>query len=239
MGKASRKKQPMPPTASNDEKLEAPLNQSTLNLKKEIRYLPVFLLLTCVYFSEVFLKGAALVIGDGFDEFYPLMITMSNQYKDFTFPFWNPYMYSGFPLFGSMQPGALYPFNMLFPLLFSPTLAFSLNLMLHYALAGFFTFLYCRQIGLRVFPSLVAGTVFSLLGYLPQHLIHPSIIASGAWIPLLLYFFERLRKKPNIKDVMYASFIVALQVFAGHPQFCFYTYMLLTFYVIFHLFHQI
>jgi len=110
--------------------------------------------------------------------------------------------------------------------------------MLHYALAGFFTFLYCRQIGLRVFPSLVAGTVFSLLGYLPQHLIHPSIIASGAWIPLLLYFFERLRKKPNIKDVMYASFIVALQVFAGHPQFCFYTYMLLTFYVIFHLFHQ-
>ena len=206
-------------------------------LKKEIKYLPVFVVLTCVYFSEVFLRRAVLAIGDGFDEFYPLMIMVSNQYEDFIFPFWNPYMFSGFPLLGSMQAGALYPSNIVLPLLFGPDIAFNLNLMIHYALAGFFTFLYARQIGLGIFPSLVAGTVFSLLGYLPTHLIHPSIITSGAWIPFLLYFYERLKQSLNIKDSIYASFVIALQIFAGHPQICFYTYLLLALYILFHLFY--
>jgi hypothetical protein len=204
-------------------------------IKKEIKYLPVFLLLTCIYFQEVFTADAVLAIGDGFDYFYPMMLTMSRQYKDLIFPFWNPQMFSGFPLFGSMQPGALYPFNIVLPLLFNPAVAFNLNLMLHYSLAGFFTYLYSRQIGLGTFPSLASGTVFSFLGYLPSHLIHPSILASGIWVPLLFLFCERLKNNPNIKDTIYASFIIALQVFAGHPQICFYTYLLLMLYIVFHL----
>jgi hypothetical protein len=141
MKKASDTSQTLTPDAGNNEKWESPLAPSSADLKKEIKYLPLFLVLTCVYFSEVFLRHAVLAIGDGFDEFYPLMITMSNQFKDFIFPFWNPYMYSGFPLFGSMQAGALYPFTIVLPLIFNPDLAFNLNLMLHYSLAGFFTFL--------------------------------------------------------------------------------------------------
>lgn len=221
--------------------MECPLvmrNREEITVKKELRYLPFFLVLTCIYFYDVFLKGAVLAVGDGFDEFFPLMITMSRQYKDLSFPFWNPYMFSGFPLLGAMQAGALYPPNILFPLLFSPALAFNLDLMLHYSLAGFFTFLYARQVGLGVFPSLVSGTVFSLLGYLPAHLMHPSIITSGTWIPLLLFFYERIRLKTDIRDVIYASFVVALQIFAGHPQICFYTYLMLIIYLLFHLFYQ-
>ena len=208
------------------------------DLKKEIKYLPVFIALTCIYFSEVFLRGAVLAIGDGFDYSYPLMIEISNQYKDITFPFWNPYMFSGFPLFGSMQAGALYPFNIVLPLVFSPTLAFNLNLILHYSLAGFFAFLYSRQIGLGAFPSLVAGTVFSLLGYLPAHLQHPTLITSAAWIPFILYFYERLRQDLQGKNALYGAIIIAVQIFSGgHPQICFYTYLLLAFYVVFHLFY--
>ena len=206
-------------------------------MKQELKYLLVFLALSCCYFYGVFLRGVVLAIGDGLDYFYPMMIVASTQYKDFMFPFWNPYMYSGFPLFGSMQPGVLYPPNIVLPLLFSPPLAFNLNLMLHYALAGFFAFLYARQIGLSRFPSLVTGTVFSFLGYLPSHLIHPSIITSGTWIPLILFFYERLRQDPDVKGALLGAMAVAAQVFAGHPQICFYTYLLLMLYVIFHLFY--
>lgn len=204
-----------------------------VTLKREIKYLPVFFLLTSIYFSGVFLKGTVLVVGDGFAEFYPLMRVVSSQYKNFTFPFWNPYMYSGFPLFGSMQAGVLYPPNIVLPLLFSPDLAFNLNMMLHYSLAGFFTFLYARQIGLGVFPALISGTVFSLLGYLPRFLIHPAEIASAVWIPLILFFLERIRQDMGFKNALFASLAVAMQVFAGHPQICFFTYLLVVFYIIF------
>ncbi len=206
-----------------------------VKLKEEIRYLPVFLVLTCIYFHAVVFNGACLIIGDGFDKLYPLMVTISNQYKNFIFPFWNPYMFSGFPLFGSMEAGAFYPFNIVFPLLFKPIMAFDLNLMLHYSLAGFFTFLYTRQLGMSIFPSLIAGTIFSLLGYLPSHLVHPSIIVTAAWIPLIFYFFERLRQSEHVRDAIFASFTIALQIYAGHPQICFNTCILLTFYLVFHL----
>lgn len=205
--------------------------------KKEIKYSTVFVILVCVYFSDVFFKGSLLAIEDGFNYFFPMMITMSRQYKNLTFPFWNPQVFSGFPLFGSMQPGALYPFNIVLPLLFKPVVAFNLNLMLHYSLAGLFTFLYARQIGLGIFPSLLSGIVFAFLGYLPSHLIHPSIVASGTWIPLIFFFHERLRQNPDIKTAAYGSFVIAMQVFAGHPQICFYTYLLLMFSVVFHLFY--
>ena len=79
--------------------------KQTAVFKRDITYLPVFLLLVCFYFSDVFLRGAVLAVGDGFSEFYPLMIMVSNQYTHLIFPFWNPYMYSGFPLLGSMQAG--------------------------------------------------------------------------------------------------------------------------------------
>jgi hypothetical protein len=162
---------------------------------------------------------------------------MSKQYKNFTFPFWNPNMYSGFPLFASWQPGALYPLNIFLPLLFKPVFAFNLHVMIHYTLAGFFTFLYSRQIGLNHFSSIVAGTVFSLLGYLPAHLQHTMSVVSGAWLPLILYFFERLRQSLKLKDALYAALSIAMQAIAGsHPQICFYTYTILLLYILFHQF---
>jgi len=206
-------------------------------MKKEIRHLPVYLALICVYFYDVFLKGSLLAVEDGIAYHYPMMIAMSEQYRNFIFPFWNPYEYSGFPLMAAIEPGALYPFNIILPLLFDPSLAFNFSIMLHYALAGFFTYLYAREIGLDVYSSFLSGTVFSLLGYLPSHLNHQSVIASGVWIPLLLFIYERLKKSFQMKYAIYAAVIIALQIFAGHPQISFYTHLLIFFYAVFTIFY--
>jgi hypothetical protein len=207
-------------------------------IKKEMKYLPFFLVLTSIYFYDVFLKGAVLAIGDGANYLYPLMIVISKQYQNFIFPFWNPYMFSGFPLLASWEPGVLYPLNAVLFLFFKPVLAFNLHIMIHYSLAGFFTFLYAKQIGLSSIPSIIAGTVFSLLGYLPAHLQHPMIVTSGAWFPLIMYFFERLRQSLQLKDALYAALSIAVQVISGsHPQICFYTYVILVLFSIFHLFY--
>jgi len=203
-------------------------------LKKEIKFLPVFMALTFIYFYDVFMKGACLAFGDGFDLSYPMAVTLATQYKELTFPFWNPSMYSGFPLFAS--GGTLNPFFILLSLVFSPLTAYNLNLALHYSLAGFFTFLFARQIGLRVFPSLVTGTVFSLLGYLPAHMMH-GLIVPCAWLPLILYFYDRLKKSLDIRDALYAALIVALQFFSGHPQISLYIYIVVMLYVLFHMFY--
>ncbi|MBI5741575.1 MAG: YfhO family protein [Nitrospirae bacterium] len=207
-------------------------------LKREIGYLAVFVALTCLYFNDVFLKSALLTVEDGFQYYYPVMISMTEQYRNFMFPFWNPLEYSGFPMFAAMEAGALYPFNVLLPLLLEPVRAFNLNLMLHFALAGFFTFLYVREIGAGVFASLVSGAVFSFLGYLPAHLNHQSVINAAVWIPLILYLYERLRKEGKIKYALYAGLAIGLQVFAGHPQISFYTGIVLVLYVLFHFFYQ-
>lgn len=76
-------------------------------LNSDFKYLPLFMAMTGVYFADVFVKGVILAIGDGFDYSYPMMINMSRQYRNFLFPFWDPYQFSGFPLFATMAPGAL------------------------------------------------------------------------------------------------------------------------------------
>jgi hypothetical protein len=206
-------------------------------VKGNARYVLAFLLLTAAYFWDVIAKDLSLVIGDAFFYNYPAMLAVSEQYRNLTIPLWNPYIFSGFPLMGPMQTGALYPPNVILPLLFNPPTAYNIYAMLHYSLAGFFTFLYARLIGLSTLSSVTAGMVFGLLGYLPSRLIHMPIVATGSWLPLVVYCFERLRQRPCSRNVMYASLAIAMQVFAGHPQICVYTYIVLFIFIFVHLFY--
>lgn len=123
------------------------------------------------------------------------------------------------------------------PLLFEPSTAFKLNIMMHYGLAEFFTFLYARQIGMGIFASLAAGTIFSLLGYLPSYLQHVMLLPA-VWIPLILYFVERLRQNLDGKHACFVALAVAHQVLAGNLQVCFYTYIVLFLYFLFLLFRM-
>lgn len=201
-----------------------------------LRYILIFIALTLIYFRDAVFKNLLLAAGDGLLEFYPLRVVFMDMIKEGLLPLWNPYMFIGFPLMASIQPGAFYPPNYLL-LPFSPESAFNLGIFIHIFLSGYFTFLYIRLISGRDLPAVMAGIGFAFLGFIATHLHQPPIQATAIWLPLILYFIEKLRITSEARYSIYAGIAIAFQVYAGHPATLLQSSMLISLYVILHFFH--
>jgi hypothetical protein len=168
---------------------------------------------------------------------YPLMGLVRDQYLKGILPLWNSYMFAGFPLMGSSQSAVFYPVSLIPALLMPLHIAIKLDFVIHYALAGFFTFLYAKKIGMKISVSFAAGLLFAFMGFFMPLFPHFSVLRAGIWFPLIFYFFEDIRDKAEIKSAILAALVIALQIFGGHFQICFYTYLVILVFVIFHFFY--
>ncbi|MFL5578964.1 MAG: hypothetical protein ACJ8AO_01220, partial [Gemmatimonadaceae bacterium] len=78
-------------------------------------------------------------------------------------PLWNPYIMGGLPYVAAMHGDIYYPTFLLRAVL--PTdVAMTWSFMLHYPLAGLFTFVFLRAWGLSFIPSLLGGLAYLMCG---------------------------------------------------------------------------
>ena len=139
-------------------------------------------------------------------------------------PLWRPAELCGIPTLGNPQIGVFYPPNMLV-LLLGPLGSLGVRFILSVLLAGAFTYLYCREIGLGRFASLFSCIAFMLSGLIATavyagHIQHLSAIA---WFPLGLYFTERIVRRRSGMDSLGLGVCLAYQFLAGHPQYFVYS----------------
>jgi hypothetical protein len=105
------------------------------------------------------------------------------------FPLWNPHLDCGMPNLASIQGALLFPIQLLLSPL-DPFHASGVAAFLKLFLAGWFTMLYLRRLGVSNSGAFLSGLVFSLCGFMIVWLGHPHV--NGAmWLPLLLYFVEK------------------------------------------------
>lgn len=105
-------------------------------------------------------------------------------------PLWEPSLYFGLPMLGSMQGGLLYPATALFYSFgfATATLLFqALHLLLAAALAG----LWLRSLRLPWGVCAAGATVYALGGYMAVRLSFLNHLAASAWMPALLLLFSR------------------------------------------------
>ncbi|MDA8169013.1 MAG: YfhO family protein [Nitrospiraceae bacterium] len=198
-------------------------------------FLGFFFIAACLFYYRIFAEGIVIVPGDALLYNYPLKVFYSNALKSGSFPLWNPYEYAGLPFIGLTQTGALYPINIVLYGLFSPSFAFNLSFLLHYALAGFFTFLYLRSVGLSRLSAFAGGFVFAFSGFVVSNMPNTAILDSAVWLPLIIFFLEKLRKSPpDFRYALALALAVAMQILAGGFQICVYTYMVAAFFLFFH-----
>ena len=154
--------------------------------------------------------------------FYPYHKIAADTLRSGTLPLWNPYAFSGIPLLGDGQTALLYPPNWLF-LLLPAVLALNCVILLQFSLAGVGAWLYGRVVGLRPLAALLAALAFMGSGFLTTRVVHLSIMAGGALVPLVFWSVERLLQRQNVRRFAVAAGCVALQAVAGHPQVPVYT----------------
>jgi hypothetical protein len=205
-------------------------------VRKNLGVLLVFVFLCLAYYYQAFADGLIFSHLDTHTYSYPLKDLIREQYLSGMLPLWNIYMFSGFPLLAESQLAVLYPFAVLPSLVLPEHLGYNMDVALHICLAGFFTYLYARRLEQGYGTSILAGILFAFMGSLVRLAPQLPLLHSAAWIPFILYGFEGIRSRVSIRSCFPAAVGIAMQIYAGHPQVCFYTYLLLLVYVAFYVF---
>jgi hypothetical protein len=179
--------------------------------------LALLVLLPFVLFWQVTLLRSVFAEGDLFDYNYPLLHVIADQWRAGRAPLWNPYIFGGTPLHGNMQGGAFYPPNLVL-LLVPGWIGYQYSILMHYSLAGIFTFLYLRTLSLARTAALFGAIVFMLGGFGMGTLGHVSTLRAYPWLPLILTGLERWRQTGDRRGWILAGTAMGLMLVAGHPQ---------------------
>jgi hypothetical protein len=144
---------------------------------------------------------------------------------------WNPYVQSGKFVFADVLYQSFYPPSLLILSIFPNTFGFNLFLLIHYALAGSFVYLYLVSLRLTNYSAIVGGLIFLVCGFMTAHKGHEYIICAAVWLPLTLYFVHRYADALRILYLGLAAVPVALSILAGFPQITLYSTLLVIAYI--------
>lgn len=182
--------------------------------------------LASLYFWSV-LDGVALLTERDLSVFFiPPRVFWTEALSTGEFPLWNPYSYAGHPLFATLQPGVLYPINLL--LLVIPfDLAFNWTIVIHYVLAGAFTYALLRELRAGASGSLAAAMVFMLSGYLFSVHNVMSTLFSVAWAPLVFTSHIKAMRKGSAPYGAATGVALAVMFLGGGIEILFGTLLVL------------
>ena len=90
--------------------------------------------------------------------------------------------------------------------------------LLHYAMAGAFTYLYARQLALGRFAAAVSGIAFMFSGFMLAHVTHWTMIDTVVWLPAILACLVRADATLRPRWAALAGLALGVAFLAGHPQ---------------------
>lgn len=190
---------------------------------------PVLILASVIFlFSDVVFSAAPLIASSGRHDaaslFVPWLSFCFNALRGGDFALWNPHIFSGVPSLGSFEPALLYPPNWLH--LFLPlTRAVNALIVFHVGLAGLLTYGWCRHRGIGAAGSFLGGMTFMLSGPYFLHIYagHLPHLSTMSWAPAVFWALDGWRPRKSKKWLLLGMLAVSMQIFAGNPQYAYYT----------------
>lgn len=158
--------------------------------------------------------------------FFPWRVFAARSIRAGEIPLWNPDSFCGQPFLANVSSAVLYPLNALFYVI-DPARAYGYVVALHIFLAGAFTFLFLRVLGLRRPAALLGGIGFMFCGFLIVWAEYQTPVAATVWLPLALYFWERYARGQGRRYALYAALPLGMSLLGGHLQYA--VYVLLAF----------
>ncbi|MDQ3818013.1 MAG: YfhO family protein, partial [Acidobacteriota bacterium] len=128
---------------------------------------------------------------------------------------WDPLLACGFPMVADPQAMSWYPPALLLSLIPGTWNIFVISA---FVMAACFAYGYVYTLTVKQSAAAVAGTTYSMCGFMFAHLGHTAMIHSAVWLPLIVWSLEMLRRKASRFWLATGCLAVACCVFAGHLQ---------------------
>jgi len=198
-------------------------------------FLAILVLFWLVFFREL-LTGSAYLFDDFIEQYYPGKFMSSVMLSKGTFPFWNPFIFSGMPFFADLQIAVLYPFNLVLALFVKndklSALAIQNSIIFHYLLSSVFSYYLGKKIGMKAIFALLFAITFTYSSYLIVHMIHMPLVEAVIWLPALLFLWMKFGETKNYIYPLLAGLSMSFCILAGYPQVPFFNFFFLAIYIL-------
>lgn len=191
----------------------------------------ILLLFTLCFFSRLFIPKLSVLytvepIGsDLLGVNYPAREFYSKEIKNFQVPFWDSSVGSGFAILGEGQIGAFYLPNLIFFKLFPMAIALNLSYIFAFICLATGTYFFAKSLGISRRSSVLASISFTFSGYFIARMVHISPLLTMSLMPWVFYSADRIWESRKLPDFLFFIFIASEQIFAGHLQWVFITYL--------------
>lgn len=188
-------------------------------LKGSVRHcflvLLFYTILFILFFSPALFSGSLIGPVDGVSYHQPYFYAKK--------VLWDTLLLSGFPMMADPQVMTWYPPAFLFSILPG---GWNLFVISAYVLASCFTYGYVYTLTESRLAAAASGIVYGMSGFMVAQLDHASIIHCAAWLPLIIWSLEMLRRKASGGWLAAGCLAVACNNLAGHSQIFVYSLML-------------
>ena len=140
------------------------------------------------------------------------------------FPLWNPYLFGGMPYVAAMHGDIFYP-TFLLRMILPTDVAMTWGYIIHFFLAGLFTYGFLRAIGYGFYGSLVGGIAYMMSGQIASYVSpgHDGKLFVSALFPLAVWMLHRGIRDGRRWGWGAFALVLGLCTLAPHPQLLQYT----------------
>ncbi len=167
------------------------------------------------------LLGHPVLPGDDLTQNFPLRVLAGQEIHSGQLPLYDPYIWSGAPLLAGWNAGAAYPLTLLFAVA-PPVAAWTLNMILTWAITGLGMFAFLRALRLACVPSLLGALSFAFAGAMSAQVAHFGLVAGLSWVPIQLLCVLRLSQRRTMPSRLAWTGTLAgafgLTILAGEPR---------------------
>lgn len=146
----------------------------------------------------------------------PIVEKTAAMFRDFEVPLWNSDTSMGRPLLAGFSAELTNPFRWPLAVFPSPWM-WDATLLARFWVAGVFTYLLLKRLGVGRAGALGGGAAYILSGYFMLYVQTPHVDYAMA-LPIVVYSFELLQERASPLRVAFAAGAVALLILTDNPE---------------------
>lgn len=202
--------------------------------QNKTHYKNYFLLLViCLLAYWPLTFGFFTVKNDAIHYFLPYRFQIGETIRNGELPFWNPYIYLGYPVHGDMQSGAWNPIVWIFSFLGRYDItSFHFENLLYIFLGGVGMYKLTNRLAAHTSTALLIAVSYMLSGFmLSGQLI--NWLAAGAFLPFVIHYYLQTLRSASFSNAIKTGIALYFLLVAGYPSFLIITgYILLLFFIL-------
>lgn len=199
----------------------------------------ILFLINIIFFLPLFFPQLRVIItpeyggGDENIFHYPIKYLFQKKIKNGQFLFWSNTIGGGYPIYAQGETGFFDPINLFTLFLFPFFFAINLQIFIYFLIILWGSYHLARRLKFSLSLSLFFAITFGYSFFNLANIIHLSHLSSFSYIPFIFsYFLYLIHEKPKkILNYLGLIFLFSLQFLSGHPQYFFYSLLLVFLYL--------